>query len=236
MESSESNSNIESIKTAWPIVDFSSKNYKDYFVKLGLPNTVLFESYNLANVEEDDQNTEAVFVFTVIVAVKKVKETNQTEDYNLPFFIKNTSNLDKGLVALLNGLGNALDNFNLSENSILGKFFKDVKNLSPEKRAEALENNSFFKAIHEEFARLNLKNDSTTSNYDFLTYNSEANGIDETIKLVEIDGSKNSSIIRRTYDLKDSLGFCGEVLSEIQKKVDDGEILDDVIILQIGDK
>lgn len=231
MKLSEQNTNKENDNSIWPIIEFSAQKYKQYFDELGLPSNILIDYYDFECAREDDFLIESNVVYSVVVGVKKVKETIHTEYNDLPFFIKNTSNLDKGLVAFLNGLGNILDQFMLPEDSILGRFFKEVKNLSPEKRAEALENNSFFKAIHKEFAN----NDTKTSDYDFLAYRTVLNS-DDIILLLEIDGSKDSPILRRTFEFKDCVGTLDDISREIQRKIDDGEILDDVIFLSFGEK
>ena len=64
--------------------------------------------------------------------------------------MKQTKTLDNacGIIACLHAIFNNQDKVPVEADSILGKYFQDVQNMSPEERATALESNEGFKSKH----------------------------------------------------------------------------------------
>ncbi len=64
--------------------------------------------------------------------------------------MKQTGTLDNacGIIACIHSIFNNQDKVSFEPDSILGKYFQDVQNKSPEERATALELNEGFKNKH----------------------------------------------------------------------------------------
>lgn len=211
--------------------------YQELLNKLGMNKYGRIKHNDLdlnQSLQEEDWN-EVISTYAIVVAVKKIKEIDKNEFHDLPIFIKNTSTLDKALVAFLNCIGNeAFYTIAISHHSILDEYFKEAEKLSPVLSAEALENDIAIKAINLEFLNLIINDISLSSEYDFIGYVSiiDDNGM---VKLVELDGSKKCPLLRRMFTKENSEGFIRDARKEIRTKVDDGEISKDFIVFTIGE-
>ena len=129
----------------WPPLESNPEVFTDYLHKVGVPeDTVVGEVFGL---DDDSLSWVPKPVYAVIATFESLKQNEAaTESAEANYFMKQTPKLDNacGVIACIHSTLNNLDKFQLTEGSILDKFYKSAKGISPLERALALEGNQEF--------------------------------------------------------------------------------------------
>mmetsp|Transcript_5504 Transcript_5504/g.8385 ORF Transcript_5504/g.8385 Transcript_5504/m.8385 type:complete len:194 (-) Transcript_5504:146-727(-) len=175
-------------------------------------------------------------VIGVIVAIERLHKDDDrqqgSEDNNniVPYYMKQTSELDNacGIIACLHACLNNLDKVELEAGSILEKFCKDVKELSPADRATHLENATDFKSQHASAAS---EGQSTqAANQDAVKHHFIAFVVNGNNQLIELDGTKRGPnvIAEGCHDV-----LRGSI-AEIQRRLAAGEISESINMMTLN--
>lgn len=95
-------------------------------------------------------------VIAVFESLVKDDSYKDSGDLTFPvdFYMKQTGKLDYacGIIACIHSILNNRKNVQITEGSVIDKYFKSCEGKSPEERAKLLENNEEFKVTHASFA------------------------------------------------------------------------------------
>lgn len=168
----------------WPALLSDNTIFNQYFHECGMPHFIGFNEIYSLNYQEN--NFVAGFpVFGIIAAIKRLEYQNPEKPESSQddiFFVKQTEELDLacGLIAVLNILGNKLNDIYLEDQSILKKFFEITKYFNPEKRSKFLEDYNELKEKHKFYSAINTDinlNIANNSDYSIsATSNPEKDG------------------------------------------------------------
>jgi len=127
--------------------------------------------------------------------VNKVQQTaDQWGDDKVPdglFYVKQTIQNACGTIALLHAMGNNQDTIPIKPGSLMDKYFKDVKGMSPEEAGKLLEGNDDLASSHESSAQEGqtaAPDLSTDVFYHFMAL------VHKDGKLYELDGRKRGPV------------------------------------------
>ncbi len=180
----------------WPPLEGDPQIFNKFSYKVGLKDNFTFTEL----ISMDYKSMEVSIVNPVKAVIANVEYTEKANDIStyitensikkyddLPFFMSQEGELDDacGLIAILQPIGNLIDEGPYSSNTILSKFFDSTKDLDPSGRAKFLENYNEFKEMHIASAEegqtdLNLEEDDITNHFISFIYHKGY--------LVELDG------------------------------------------------
>ena len=126
--------------------------------KIGLP-----ESWAVGEVFGFDEDLLAFLPQPVVGVIVNVERLKKEEDKGLGseenngkvnYYMKQSGTLDNacGIIACLHAALNNLDQINLKDDSILHKFYNQMKEKTPAERCTGLENDNDFKQQHAGYA------------------------------------------------------------------------------------
>jgi len=135
----------------WPPLESNPEVFTQYMQKIGLP-----AAWAVGEVFGFDEDLLAFLpqpVIGVIVNVERLKKEEDkakgSEENNgiVNYYMKQSGTLDNacGIIACLHAALNNLDKVELVEDSILKKFYTNMKDKSPADRCTGLENDAAFK-------------------------------------------------------------------------------------------
>ena len=129
----------------------------------------------------------------------------------VPFYMKQTGTLDNacGIIACLHAIMNHQGEIPLTDGSILDKFAKETKRMTPAERAKYLEEFKEFKEEHKHHANQGQTEVPTSSenvNHHFVAFIRNGDG-----KLIELDGTKDGPAV-----IEDE---CEDLLKSVAKEL-----------------
>ena len=221
----------------WPPLESDPSIFNKCFQEVGLPDFIGFQELTTLDPKEIQHQVSDFPIFGVIAALNRSKieysEENIMDWNSIPFYMKQTRELDSacGLIAALHIFGNNKDDFCLSDESILKKFFIGATTISDYQRAKYLEDFTELKLKHQAYANQGqsfLPNVHDANSKKSVThhYVSYAN-IDNN--LVELDGTLPGPLIIKKKISKEN--FLLSVVEEIQTRINKGVVGEDLSIL-----
>lgn len=226
--------NLEKVQNfEWPPLESDPQIFNRYFHKIGLPLNIEFDelwSLDYKEIQYIDNP-----VIGVICAIKRPKgkyylPENLTDYKNVSFFMKQEGTLDNacGLVASLHCFANLSELIHIDNNSILGNYFSQTKNSTPEERCKLLEENSKFKEEHYHSAQQGQSSIPTKQEKVCCHYIAFVNC---NQNLVELDGTLPGPIIIKKNSSSENL--LDDTIEELKKRLSEGFIDENLSVIVV---
>merc|ERR1712013_90627 len=142
----------------WPPLESNPEVFTEYMKKIGMKDTnAIGEVFGF---DEDLLGFLPQPIHATIVCYERLKKDEDkelgSEENNglVKYYMKQTGTLDNacGIIACIHAALNTSVEADFAEDSILGKFWADMKDKSPAERCSALEGADEFKQVHKGFA------------------------------------------------------------------------------------
>ena len=219
----------------WPALESDPQIFSEYMTKLGMS-----DEWQISEVFGLDDDCLS-FVPQPCVAAIVTFERNTKADEKpgsgddseiVPFYMKQTGTLDNacGIIACLHAIMNHQAQIPLTDGSILDKFAKDTKSLTPAERATYLEEFKEFKEehkIHANQGQTEVPTSSENVNHHFVAFIRNGNG-----RLIELDGTKDGpAVIEDEWE-----DLLKSVSKELIRRLENGIITESLSLMALTKK